>query len=444
MVTVHVGAGAVVLAAGLGLLVWGIAGVKGSASKAEPKTAEEPSELEILNEEIEKDQLQLDQLQSGVRSFLAGLGVLCPDQELEGKLYEKKAQYSQYRTLYLKRQQLLENGTEERAEQLHKNISSFLQRFSIEQAEDEEQFDNALRGLEADVRVYENLREKHQTWQQAEDTAVRLDRQLQAGFEALALTPMEPVSEQLQMLYGQLQQYEQCVQEARQSGTNLKAFSEQEDVEALVNLKPPAQEHTVEELDAQIRRLEQELQAYRQELQQYEQALQQSNEELDQLELEAEHLSALAEQYEGALKQYERLGRTQAFLEAAKTNLTNRYTAPLLSALKKNYEILSNGEECHYTMDANMKVSLDIGSMPRELSALSMGYQDLSWICMRLAFIEAMYQEEKPFMIMDDPFVNMDAEKIAGGTKLLEQVADDYQVIYFTCHASRSVTAGRV
>jgi DNA repair exonuclease SbcCD ATPase subunit len=443
MVTVHVGAGAVVLAAGLGLLVWGIAGVRTSDTKTESPTPKEPSELELLNEEIEKNQLQLEQLQSGVRAFLAGLGVQCPDQEMEGTLYEKKAQFSQYQALCAKRRKLLACGAEAEAQQLCEYISSFLQRFSSRQPEKEEAFESALKDLEADARLYTRLCQKQQNWQQAEENAGKLRKQLQGGFEALSLVPREPVSEQLQMLYGQLQQYEQCVGEAGQAAANLNAFSEQEDVEALVNLKPLEQELSVEELDAAIRELEQDIHVHRQELQQYETALQQSNEELDQLELEAEHLSALEEQYEAFQKQYARLERTQAFLAEAKTNLTNRYTAPLLSALKNNYEILANGEECHYSMDANMKVSLDIGSMPRELSALSMGYQDLSWICMRLAFIEAMYQEEKPFLIMDDPFVNMDEEKIAGGKKLLEQIADNYQVIYFTCHASRSVSAGK-
>jgi len=56
---------------------------------------------------------------------------------------------------------------------------------------------------------------------------------------------------------------------------------------------------------------------------------------------------------------------------------------------------------------------------------------------MRLALVDAMYQEEKPFLILDDPFVNLDQEKVAAGNELLKEVAEEYQVIYFTCHDSR-------
>jgi uncharacterized protein YhaN len=73
----------------------------------------------------------------------------------------------------------------------------------------------------------------------------------------------------------------------------------------------------------------------------------------------------------------------------------------------------------------------------REVKWMSAGYQDLIGVCMRLALVDAMYQEEKPFLILDDPFVNLDEEKTTAGMTLLSNVAQEYQTIYFTCHSSR-------
>jgi uncharacterized protein YhaN len=73
----------------------------------------------------------------------------------------------------------------------------------------------------------------------------------------------------------------------------------------------------------------------------------------------------------------------------------------------------------------------------REVKWMSAGYQDLIGVCMRLALVDAMYQGEKPFLILDDPFVNLDEEKTAAGMTLLSNVAQEYQTIYFTCHSSR-------
>ena len=40
-------------------------------------------------------------------------------------------------------------------------------------------------------------------------------------------------------------------------------------------------------------------------------------------------------------------------------------------------------------------------------------------------------------LIFDDPFVNLDDNNIKGAMKLLDEIAKNYQVIYFTCSESR-------
>jgi uncharacterized protein YhaN len=48
-----------------------------------------------------------------------------------------------------------------------------------------------------------------------------------------------------------------------------------------------------------------------------------------------------------------------------------------------------------------------------------------------------MYQDEKPMLIMDDPFVNLDDRKIEAAKKLLNYISENYQVLYFTCSEAR-------
>ena len=50
---------------------------------------------------------------------------------------------------------------------------------------------------------------------------------------------------------------------------------------------------------------------------------------------------------------------------------------------------------------------------------------------------DAMYKGEKPVLIFDDPFVNLDDEKMVGAKKLLDEVKKHYQVIYLTCRENR-------
>ncbi len=58
---------------------------------------------------------------------------------------------------------------------------------------------------------------------------------------------------------------------------------------------------------------------------------------------------------------------------------------------------------------------------------------DQTGLCRRLALVDAMYPGEKPFLILDDPFVNPDESSLEGRKRLMEAVTQHYQVICFTC-----------
>ena len=55
------------------------------------------------------------------------------------------------------------------------------------------------------------------------------------------------------------------------------------------------------------------------------------------------------------------------------------------------------------------------------------------------AFIDSMYKDKKPFIILDDPFVNMDTFSINNAHRLIEKLAKQYQILYFTCHNSSTM-----
>ena len=71
---------------------------------------------------------------------------------------------------------------------------------------------------------------------------------------------------------------------------------------------------------------------------------------------------------------------------------------------------------------ASRQIRLEQEGALRDTGCLSIGWQDLIGICMRFSLVDAMYPDEKPFLILDDPFVNMDEEKIRGGLWLLNQM----------------------
>ena len=56
---------------------------------------------------------------------------------------------------------------------------------------------------------------------------------------------------------------------------------------------------------------------------------------------------------------------------------------------------------------------------------------------MRLALSDALFEGERSFMILDDPFVNLDDAHTAQALKLLRELSEDRQIIYLVCNTSR-------
>lgn len=150
-------------------------------------------------------------------------------------------------------------------------------------------------------------------------------------------------------------------------------------------------------------------------------------------------LSNLTEERDMRLHQYEMLTLTRDYLKGAKQNFAAKYRRPLLDGFKKYYGRLSGEEVSEFELDANIHMTKRVFGEARDVESYSFGNRDLIDICLRMALVDAMYHDEKPFVILDDPFVNLDETRTKRALAFLNEVASDYQIIYFTCHTSRSL-----
>lgn len=132
------------------------------------------------------------------------------------------------------------------------------------------------------------------------------------------------------------------------------------------------------------------------------------------------------------------LEKTKQYLETAKEQFSSHYLNPMKDSFIKNVELL-NGNKMDIQFDVNLKVQVNEQGANKEINYFSTGYQDLIYLCMRLSLIDALFEEEKPFILLDDPFVNLDENKIRNATNLLRKLSEKYQLIYFICHNSRGI-----
>lgn len=233
-------------------------------------------------------------------------------------------------------------------------------------------------------------------------------------------------------------QYRHALDEWNRAKAEKKAFESENDMERIRSFKPDYELSSIDSLNKELSRVTEELEAVQSNILSYMRQRDSLKEERDLISEEEESLSNLESEKEKLQRKYDSLKLTKTLLEKAKDSFTSKYTKPVKNSFNKYYKILTGEESDSYDIDAAINISIMEMGDKRDISLLSRGCKDLVGLCMRMALIDAMYKEEKPFIILDDPFVNFDDERLSGGISFLKEISKEYQVIYFTCHESRS------
>jgi uncharacterized protein YhaN len=70
---------------------------------------------------------------------------------------------------------------------------------------------------------------------------------------------------------------------------------------------------------------------------------------------------------------------------------------------------------------------------PVEADKLSRATQDQIYLAARLTLLQLACEGRKPPLLLDDPFVNYDDERLARTAELLNHLDTAHQIILFTC-----------
>ena len=156
-------------------------------------------------------------------------------------------------------------------------------------------------------------------------------------------------------------------------------------------------------------------------------------EEIDEIE---EEIIEKKEKLDYLEKRYKILDNTKKLMEKAKEQFSSHYLSGMIESFNQ-YMKLINQDEINTSIDVNLDAKIDYKGSKKDIDFMSTGYKDLIYICMRFSLIKALFRDEIPFIILDDPFVNFDESKTEHALKLIKELSKDYQIIYFICHNSR-------
>ena len=121
-------------------------------------------------------------------------------------------------------------------------------------------------------------------------------------------------------------------------------------------------------------------------------------------------------------------------------SLIARYADPIRRSFSTYWEMITGYSAALVHVDADARVTVEERGKQRDTTRLSTGWQDLAGICLRMALADAMYptdKRERPPLILDDPFTNLDDEKMEGAMRFLREAGRKYQILYFTCSSAR-------
>ena len=194
--------------------------------------------------------------------------------------------------------------------------------------------------------------------------------------------------------------------------------------------------------EARLTEIDGQLEIKRRAERNYESELENACEQADEISAGKERLEVLKNQKAELSEKCAIVDKTRGLLGEAKGRFTAKYMAPVKDAFDKYYDTMTASvgytQSAEYDIDANMNIRRKEDGDYRDIRSLSDGYTDMIGLSIRMALCDAMYEKEKPVIILDDPFINIDTAKLPGAKKFLEEIAENYQVIYFTCHESRA------
>ena len=408
-------------------------------------TESSEEELQQLSYEIHADEEEIDEVEQETQAIFERIGIDVPIEDTYQMLYDLRGKVREYRELEHRSDRFLSGEENRKIRQMEAQLYRFLHTFYPDLEEDVD-MSQTIQELKYDVRRYREFLKQKEKQQMVSDRRTRSENELREYLRSIGYLPERDMAKQLSRIREQLRQLaslEEIYQnrkEAREQFENhhnmgqiLAGAADRSRSEA--SGKPGQTLESIatrqEEIHAQISDLERKLQTCQRDSEKINDRLEEIADAENERELGAQRLNKLEHRYN-------LLMATRRYLEEARARFSARFMEPVRKKYMKYYLLLSPEDGKEYTLDADLNIRVREAGASRDVGYLSEGYQDLIGLCRRMAMIDIMYKNEKPFLLFDDPFVNLDDRKLSGARDFLSKIAKNYQIIYLTCQNARN------
>ncbi len=428
----------VLVVAGIGLIVYSL---KNSPSNHKnTKVNQNDSERDDLIKQLDKDLQNKTTIENNTKAFLAQLGE--GDNNITAALANILTELSDYNRL--KKEIETKSAALVQLEKdivaVKKAVDEFLSKYDMQNPLDD--YQASLRALRSDIDHFHKLFEKNESLAGAtkklESTQSYLDSMMIKYFGGLP----ESIKDAVEDLNNRFQDYKAAILSFNDIKRRVDNFSQNHDITQLDSLELPEQDDM--SLKDSLSQRQRELSSKRSEIIEN---IAKFNSQINELSINADKIedieSQIAQNVEEKAeleKQYELLSLAMSCMNDAKESLASKYMGEMNESLKTYLAALSANKPDAYQVDIDLKVKLEENGELHDSAELSTGMQDLIQLCMRLSLVDAVYKNvDAPLLILDDPFINLDNERIDSAKELINKISEKYQIIYFICHDSRLI-----
>lgn len=381
-------------------------------------------------------QQEFTDLEKGIREKLARYGY----HSRNGAVYDfaimeqEAAEYEDFLAEAERKRERFEEKAAACRELLEQSVSFFEQygEDTVLLREDFRNMQTAFGRLREDIRDYERLQKEEAEKREKEETCQKqyaeIKEQMQSLLTGYRLEISGDWKEQLALWGNDRRETELLEESIARQERRLEEYRMQNGLFR----RPEREAADMETLHARQSQMRRELAELDRRIAESEDMLEKLPEKQNELALAEEKLEAYREKhliYAGAAKA----------LETAEQALKDKYISPIKERFCTYSAAIERAIGEKITMNQDFQIFFERGGENRKDRHLSAGERSICALCFRLALIDNMYGKEQPFLIMDDPFVHLDAMHMEKTGRVLKELAKDRQILYFCCHESRKV-----
>lgn len=393
--------------------------------------------VESINQntlELTATEEEIVSIEDEINSFMDLRGLVSEDGNCDNILQSLLSDAYLYKSLKEKEEKRLLNDKSSECELLRSEIAEFMNKCG--KPDSEETFMEHILEIRNEFTKYGEYRRKNEHVEKLVRELMEMKSALCADMSVYGFEQSENTYDQLERIEAHLSEYTESVSLFTDVLQRTKRFEDSHDMEQIKNLSGDC-EIDSDSFELLLNKLNEEKEELL--INNKDDIFNLDNERQRYLEWieDCDKLAALKEELNEVIRKHNILVKTRELLQKARESMTAEYIVPLSKGFNKYYSMLTGESGEEYSLDADIVLTKYEKGMRRDKHSLSAGFQDLIGFCMRLSMADAMYKDEKPVLIMDDPFVNLDDRKFNAAKTLIEKVAENYQIIYMTCREDR-------